>query len=56
MAENPHTYDDAAYLEASANLHSSLLSHIQNLWLAGATVEDIRDLVEEGVDEALAGL
>jgi hypothetical protein len=47
--DNPNPYDDPAYLEATNRLQNALPKLLDDLWLAGATVDNIEDELEEAI-------
>lgn len=53
--DNPNEYDDNAYAFASQELHNDVATHVEALWAAGATINDIKLEIEGALDEALLG-
>lgn len=49
--DNPNEYDDDAFLQAGNAFQSS--THIQRLWQAGATLDDIADEIATYIENVL---
>lgn len=51
--DNPNEYNETVYAFASQELHNDVATHVEALWAAGATINDVKLEIESALDEAL---
>jgi hypothetical protein len=54
--QNPNAYDEAAYLQATNEMASKFPKLLDDLFLAGADLENIQDVMTDGIDNCMTEL